>query len=80
MEVSRHVQLCANKHRVPTVCWEAVLRFGHALQSNRSLKRRGLVLGQASAQGGAPTLVSNPSHHRDCQSRGRNEGSSDPNP
>lgn len=39
MEVSRHVQLCANKHRIPTVCWEDVLKFGHALQSIQSLKR-----------------------------------------
>lgn len=77
MEVSRHVQLCANKHRVPTACWEDVLRFGHALQSIRSLKRSGLVLGQASAQSGASTLVGNPSHHRDGQSRVRGEGTSD---
>ena len=39
MEVSRDVQLCANKHRIPTVRWEDVLRFGHALQSIQSLKR-----------------------------------------
>lgn len=41
---------------------------------------RGLVLGQALTQGAPATLVSKASHHRDCQSRGGDEGSSAPDP